>query len=72
MKILYANRITPDKTPQNAASYPGLFCLPMSHKRDISENSIGALKTSKLLQTNAVLGESLIFQTGLQMPTASY
>ena len=34
MKILLANRIAPDGTPRFAASHLGLFCLPMSHKRD--------------------------------------
>ena len=34
MKILKANRIAPDGTPQNAASHLGLFCLPLSHKKD--------------------------------------
>ena len=34
MKILFANRIAPDGTPRSAASHMGLFCLPMSHKRD--------------------------------------
>ena len=34
MKILLANRIAPDVTPRFAASHLGLFCLPMSHKRD--------------------------------------
>ena len=34
MKFLYANRIDPDGTPRSAASHLGLFCLPMSHKRD--------------------------------------
>ena len=40
MKFLQANRTAPDGTPQtrwdaaNAASHLGLFCLPMSHKRD--------------------------------------
>ena len=29
-----ANRIAPDGTPRNAASHLGLFCLPMSHKKD--------------------------------------
>ena len=35
MKILKANRIAPDGTPRSAASHLGLFCLPMSHKRDV-------------------------------------
>ena len=35
MKILQANRITADGTPRSAASHLGLFCLPMSHKRDV-------------------------------------
>ena len=34
MKFMSANRIAPDGTPQNAASHLGLFCLPMSHKKD--------------------------------------
>ena len=34
MKIFCANRIAPDGTPRSAASHLGLFCLPMSHKRD--------------------------------------
>ena len=29
------NRIAPDGTPRTAASQLGLFCLPMSHKRDV-------------------------------------
>ena len=34
MKILLANRIAPDGTLRSAASHLGLFCLPMSQKRD--------------------------------------
>ena len=34
MKIMKANRIAPDGTPPLAASYLGIFCLPMSHKKD--------------------------------------
>ena len=34
MKIMSANRIVPDGTPHYAASHLGLFCLPMSHKKD--------------------------------------
>ena len=34
MNILKANRIAPDGTPRFAASHLGLFCLPMSHKKD--------------------------------------
>ena len=33
-EILKANRIGPDGTPRSPASHLGLFCLPMSHKRD--------------------------------------
>ena len=29
-----ANKIAPDGMPRSAASHLGLFCLPMSHKRD--------------------------------------
>ena len=34
MKFLCASRIAPDGTPRSAASHSGLFCLPMSQKRD--------------------------------------
>ena len=33
-EIFKANRIAPDGTPRLAASDLGLFCLPMSHKKD--------------------------------------
>ena len=36
MKIMLANRIAPDVTPRFAASHQGLFCLPLSHKKDAS------------------------------------
>ena len=34
MKLIKANRIAPDGTPRFAALHLGLFCLPMSHKKD--------------------------------------
>ena len=34
MKIALANRIATDGTPHSAASHLGLYCLPMSHKKD--------------------------------------
>ena len=34
MKFLCANRIASDGTPRSAASHLGLYCLPMSHKKD--------------------------------------
>ena len=34
MKFLCANKIAPDGTPRSAASHLGLYCLPMSLKRD--------------------------------------
>ena len=34
VKFLLANRIAPDGTPRSAASHLGLYCLPMSHKKD--------------------------------------
>ena len=36
MNYLLANRIAPDGTPRFAASHLGLFCLPMSQKKDAS------------------------------------
>ena len=40
MKILFAKRIVPDGPPHSAASCLGLFCLPMSHKKDTRLNTI--------------------------------
>ena len=34
MKITGANGIAKDGTPRFAASHLGLFCLPISHKKD--------------------------------------
>ena len=34
MKFMKAKKIAPDGTPCFAASHLGLFCLPMSHKKD--------------------------------------
>ena len=34
IKFMKANRIAQDGTPRFAASYLGLSCLPMSHKKD--------------------------------------
>ena len=34
IKFLQANRIAPDWMPRSAASHLGLYCLPMSHKKD--------------------------------------
>ena len=34
MKIMKANRIAQDGTPRFAASNLGLFCLPVSHRKD--------------------------------------
>ena len=34
MKFMSANRIAPDGRPRSVASHLGIFCLPMSHKKD--------------------------------------
>ena len=34
MKFFKANRKVPDGTQRSAASHLGLYCLPMSHKKD--------------------------------------
>ena len=34
MKFMKENRIAPDGTSHFAASHLGLFCLPVSHKKD--------------------------------------
>ena len=33
-KFVPANRIAPNETSRFVASHLGLFCLPMSHKKD--------------------------------------
>ena len=33
-EFMSANRIAPDGAPRFAASHLGLFCLPLSHKKD--------------------------------------
>ena len=48
-----ANRIAPDGTPRFAASHLGLFCLPMSHKKDdrliwVKMNSIYMYKDNRV------------------------
>ena len=35
MKFLYANRIAPDGMLRSAASHLGLYCLLLSHKKDV-------------------------------------
>ena len=39
MKIMLNSiyRIAPDGTPHFAVSHQGLFCLPMSHKKDAND-----------------------------------
>ena len=34
INFLYANRTAPDGTPRSAASHLGLYCLPITHKKD--------------------------------------
>ena len=34
MKFLLANGMAPDETLHSVASHLGLYCLPMSHKKD--------------------------------------
>ena len=34
MNFLYANRTAPDGPPRSAASHLGLYCLPISHKKE--------------------------------------
>ena len=42
-KIVSANRIVPDGRPRFAASHLGLFCLPVSHKKDARLKWVNAL-----------------------------
>ena len=49
MKILLANRIAPDGTPRSAVSHLGLFCLPMTHKRDAIKGTPGINELSIVL-----------------------
>ena len=61
MKIVSANRIAPDGTPRFAASHLGLFCLPMSHKKDarlIWLNDFNSLVNCLIMKT--VQDENLV------------
>ena len=43
LNFLFANRIAPDGTSRSAASHLGLFCLPMSHKRNARLKRVNGL-----------------------------
>ena len=60
MNVLQANRIAPDGTPRFAASHLGLFCLPMSHKKD------ERLKRVKYL-TEAFLSHNVLHLISLKL-----
>ena len=49
MKILWTSKqnIAQDGTARCATSHLGLFCLPMSHKRDAGLNELTARATPK-------------------------
>ena len=47
MKNMSANRIAPDGTPRLAASHLGLFCLPLSHKKDARLIWVKTIETHK-------------------------
>ena len=67
MKFLCANRISPDGTLRSAASHLGLYCLPMSRKKDarlrrvkVSRRDMTVSKhTSVAFLTSFVSSESL-------------
>ena len=50
MKFMPANRIAPDGMPHFAASHLGLFCLPMSHKKDTRLISVCTISKSVILK----------------------
>ena len=50
MKFMSANRIAPDGIPHFAGSYLGLFCLPMSHKKDARLISVCTISKSVILK----------------------
>ena len=60
MKIKIANGIAPDGTPRFAASHLGLFCLPMSHKKDARLIWVNNYK----LSNRHVLAKSMMFAYG--------
>ena len=49
--LLQANRIASDVTPCFAASHLGLFCLPMSHKKDARLIWVNVTKSNKQYHT---------------------
>ena len=56
MKCLFANRIAPDVTPRSAASHLGLYCLPVSHKRDARLIRVNGQKKTNQEQTKFLNG----------------
>ena len=54
MKFLLANRIAPDRTPHSAASHLGLYCLPMSHKKDARLTRVKYMTEMKLFCLNQI------------------
>ena len=61
MKFLYANRIAPDGTPRSAASHLGIYCLPMSHRKDV-----GLIKELRFFSRLQIFNSSyLILQVAL-------
>ena len=63
MKIMSANRIGPDGTLRFAASHLGLFCMPMSHKKDVR---LIWINCQALQLTTCVCSTVLSMLSGLQ------
>ena len=51
LNIMSANRIAPDGMPCFAVSHLGLFCLPMSHKKDARLIWVNAKKSKLVYNT---------------------
>ena len=61
MKILLANTIAPDGTLRFAASHLGLFCLPMSHKKD-ARLTVYGLKLSTCIWRYSIICTCMFFE----------
>ena len=55
MTFMSVDRIAPDWTPRFAASVLGLFCLPMSHKKDAMLIWVKDLRMPKIHRVDFVM-----------------
>ena len=65
MKFMLAYRIAQDGTPRfaHAVSHLGLFCLPMSHKKDARLIGVKVKKYKKTSRATSTLDTSVVLES---------